>query len=294
MVESCCQLLVIPRDTRPLHRTCMRAAVVAAAFAAGLSAGAIVNTNRKNKKMSVKTIAVIIAMEAEAMPLVEHLGLKKAETSPFVGPIPAVVFSGKVGEATVHVITNGKDAVFGVDSVGTVPAALSAYQILSVLKPDLLINAGTAGGFKAKGGAVGDVYLATEFKNHDRRIPIPGFTEYGIGTMSACAAPNMRAALGLKEGVVSSGNSLDAPQPDMDNLKANDASVKEMEAAGIAYVAKMFGVPLIAVKAITDIVDGDRPTQDEFLENLTAAAKALQAAVPKVIEFAAGKDVAAL
>ena len=28
------------------------------------------------------------------------------------------------------------------------------------------------------------------------------------------------------------------------------------------------GVPLIAVKAITDIVDGDKPTQDEFMENL--------------------------
>lgn len=50
--------------------------------------------------------------------------------------------------------------------------------------------------------------------------------------------------------------------------EANDASVKEMEAAGIAHVAAMFGVPFIAVKAITDIVDGDKPTQDEFMENL--------------------------
>lgn len=51
-------------------------------------------------------------------------------------------------------------------------------------------------------------------------------------------------------------------------LEANNASVKEMEAAGIAHVATMFGVPLIAIKAITDIVDGDKPTQDEFMENL--------------------------
>lgn len=50
--------------------------------------------------------------------------------------------------------------------------------------------------------------------------------------------------------------------------EANDASVKEMEAAGIAHVATMFGVPLVAVKAITDIVDGDKPTPDEFMENL--------------------------
>ena len=56
----------------------------------------------------------------------------------------------------------------------------------------------------------------------------------------------------------------------------------------------MFGVPFLAVKAITDIVDGDKPTQDEFMENLGAAAKALQGAVPKVLEFLAGKPIAEL
>ena len=39
----------------------------------------------------------------------------------------------------------------------------------------------------------------------------------------------------------------------------------------------MFGVPFIAVKAVTDIVDGDVPTADEFMANLGCAAKALQA-----------------
>lgn len=242
----------------------------------------------------VKTIAVIIAMKAEAAPLVEHLGLKKAEPSPFPGPIPAEVFSGAVGDATVHVCCNGEAKGFGVDSVGTVPAALTAYQICEHLKPDLLINAGTAGGFKAMGGAIGDVYLATAFKNHDRRIPIPGFDAYGVGHADAAPCPALRLATGFKPGVVSTGNSLDAPDVDVESLKKNEASVKEMEAAGIAHVCAMFDVPLLAVKAITDIVDGDKPTQDEFLENLGAAAKALQGAVPKVIEFVAGKELDAL
>lgn len=168
---------------------------------------------------TVKTIAVIIAMEAEAAPLVEHLGLTRQESSPFKGPLPAVVFSGKVGDAVVHVCTNGKAAGFGVDSVGTVPAALTAYSICESLKPDVLINAGTAGGFKAMGGAIGDVYLATAFKNHDRRIPIPGFDAYGVGSVDAAACPALRAAMGFKDGVVSSGNSLDAVPVDLENLK---------------------------------------------------------------------------
>jgi 5'-methylthioadenosine nucleosidase len=45
----------------------------------------------------------------------------------------------------------------------------------------------------------------------------------------------------------------------------NNASVKDMEAAAIAYVAELAGVPFFGVKVVTDIVDGDRPTQVFFL-----------------------------
>lgn len=79
-----------------------------------------------------------------------------------------------------------------------------------------------------------------------------------------------------QEGVVSSGNSLDYSKEDWDQMAANEAAVKEMEAAGISWVAHLHGVPFLAVKSITDIVDGDQPPQQEFLENLHAAAQALQ------------------
>ena len=36
----------------------------------------------------------------------------------------------------------------GVDNVGTVPAALLTYASIQAIKPDLIINMGTAGGFK--------------------------------------------------------------------------------------------------------------------------------------------------
>ena len=44
--------------------------------------------------------------------------------------------------------------------------------------------------------------------------------------------------------------------------------------------AALHGTPLLALKAVTDIVDGDRPAQEEFLENLVTAARALQACAP--------------
>ena len=67
----------------------------------------------------------------------------------------------------------GKCHMHGVDNVGTVPAAVTAYLAVHEFQPDLLISMGTAGGFRARGAAIGDVFLATGFANHDRRIPIP-------------------------------------------------------------------------------------------------------------------------
>jgi len=37
-----------------------------------------------------------------------------------------------------------------------------------------------------------------------------------------------------------------------------DVSVKDMEAAAIAWVAKLNNTPFFALKVVTDIVDGDR------------------------------------
>ena len=53
------------------------------------------------------------------------------------------------------------------------PAALTAYLSIQQLQPDLVISLGTAGGFKAQGGCIADVYVSTGFANHDRHIPIP-------------------------------------------------------------------------------------------------------------------------
>lgn len=68
---------------------------------------------------------------------------------------------------------------------------------------------------------------------------------------------------------------MDFVKEDLDNMEKHSAVVKEMEATGIAWSAHLFDVPFFALKSITDIVDGGRVAQEEFLENLSAAARAL-------------------
>lgn len=49
----------------------------------------------------------------------------------------------------------------------------------------------------------------------------------------------------------------------------------------MAYVADLLSVPAVFVKAVTDIVDGDKPTAEEFLQNSVAVTAALDQAVTK-------------
>lgn len=233
--------------------------------------------------MPIKHVCVLVAMDEEARPMIENLKLAPLASPHPKSPIDC--YQGEINGVTFTVITNGKCSRFGVANVGTTPAALTAYLAITSLNPDIVINAGTAGGFQAKGGAVGDVYISTILKHHDRRIPIPGFTEYGTGTHTSIECPKLVEFLSCKTGVVSTGNSLDHTAKDDEMMLANDASVKEMEAAAIAWVAEMLSVPFFALKVITDIVDGDMATEEEFLQNLSTAAKQLQATVPKVVEF---------
>jgi 5'-methylthioadenosine nucleosidase len=56
----------------------------------------------------------------------------------------------------------------------------------------------------------------------------------------------------------------------------------------------LLAIPVISLKAVTDIVDGTKPTVEEFLENMSLAASALSRTVPLVLKYVSGKTVAQL
>lgn len=238
----------------------------------------------------VSKVALIFAMEAEARPLIDELAL---EYDPNFGDprLPFKHFRGQLGGPSNRKIElllslSGKHEVHQVDNIGTEPAALNAYVTLSRFQPDLCINAGTAGGFRCRGCEIGDVFLIDKpCKFHDHRIPIPGFDAYGIGSYPVFAPEEMIQALGLKKGGVSTGNALDHTDICLKIIEQNEGHVKEMEAAAIAWVAAMMKTPFLALKSVTDIVDGEHPTQEEFLRNLDAASRRIREKTIEVLKY---------
>lgn len=164
-------------------------------------------SKRPKSDKAINNILFVFAMEAEAEPFRTRLGLEPVDN--IVENSPCKLYSGTYKGASVTVAMNGKCPTFGVDNVGTTPAALTTFLAINQVHPDIVINAGTAGGFKRKTAAIGDCFVSTTVKHHDRRIPIPGFTEYGIGSYPSVSCPNLVKSLNLKSGVVSTSNSLD-------------------------------------------------------------------------------------
>jgi 5'-methylthioadenosine nucleosidase len=230
---------------------------------------------------SAARVLIVMAMEAEAEPITAALRL--AETT---GPsdLPCRWYRGAADHLDVLVAVNGVDARFDVDSIGTVPAALNTYAAIQAFNPDLVISAGTAGAWHRDGSVVGDVFLSgVSFVNHDRRIELRGFDAYGVGSHPGIQTRDLADRLGFKVGIVTTSNSLDETPHDAERIEASGAAVKEMEAAGVAYVAEQAGVPMMAIKAITDLVDDPAPTPQQFIDNLSVATELLAEAVVAVL-----------
>ena len=236
--------------------------------------------------MKISSVAVVMAMRPEAAPVIASLGLVEADDGP--AGLPFRWYEGRHRGIDISVAVNGVDPRHQVDSIGTNPAVLNTWLLIERRRPDVVVSAGTAGGFVSRGGEVGDLYLSSgDLVFHDHRIPIAGYSEYGIGRYPCADVEHLAHRLDAKTGVVSTGNSLDAPQVDLDQMAANDASVKDMEAAAVAWACWLSDTPFFALKTITDLVDGPADTAEEFVLNLSMATGRLSAALVELVAWLA-------
>lgn len=219
--------------------------------------------------MNIRRVAVVMAMEAEAQPLLEAVGARPADTPAWAAALPCKLHSAYEAGLELMVAVGGTDPFTGVDCIGTQAAALTAQAAISAHAPDLVVSAGTAGGYGRCGAEVGDVYVAwPRIVCHDRRIPLGDFDAFGRGEHPVADLRSAAAELGMRTGIVTTGDSLDESAEDAERIAASGAEVKEMEAAAVAWVARLNEIPMTALKVISDLVDDPAPTPEQFAANL--------------------------
>jgi len=239
----------------------------------------------------IERVVIIMAMKQEAHPLIEEFNFHKLPKI-FDVELPMEAYHIDKEGIDITIVLNGKDRDFHLDSVATQPATLAAFLAVQHFKPDLIINAGTAGGFAERGSEIGDVYVSNRYvRYHDRRIPLPGFDRYGVGNYPCLNAHKLAADLGMKLANISTGNSLDITPTDLAIINTEVPVVKEMEAAAIAWVANMYRIPFVAVKSITDLIDNDQAVEEEFIANLAIASNNLKKKMMKIIDYLIGKSI---
>lgn len=219
--------------------------------------------------MQVRKIMLIVAMKKEAVPIIKKLEMKLIPNS-LDKHLPVEAYESVTGKGKIVLVISGKCATHGVDRIGSQGLNLVAWEALKTFEPDILINAGTGGGFHRNGSQPGDIYISSEcVKYHDRLFsPDMFFLNYGIGSYKCLEIPNIANKIGAKIGVISTGASMLASKEEEKQMLNNKAVVKEMEAAGIAEVAQMRNVPFIALKIITDLVDTFECPQNQFTNNI--------------------------
>ena len=232
-----------------------------------------------------KSLCLLIAMKDEAKPLIETLGLSIAKLKTPLS-LPCEMYQGRYKNLQLSIVTYGLDSRYDVDFIGPVPAALTSMKICELLEPELVISCGTAGGFKNKGANIGTVYLSSEkCIFHDRRIPLPGFQESGIGHYPVLNIDRMAEQLKLPKGIVSSGSSLERDERDLAIMTKFGAVAKEMEAASIALVCSLQEIPFFCVKSITNLLDSPDTSESQFQSNFSQSVSSLHNQMIRVLNY---------
>jgi adenosylhomocysteine nucleosidase len=180
----------------------------------------------------------------------------------------------------------GHDVVAVLSRIGKVAAATTATTLIERFDVSRIVFTGVAGGLAPQVN-VGDVVVAREFIQHDldasplfprHEVPLTGMTRFPadavLSDALAAAAPlalqDLLATLPQSEwlnldlpnaqvhqGLIASGDRFVSQTVESQTLQRDlpDALAVEMECAAMAQVCHDYGVPLAAVRTISDRAD---------------------------------------
>jgi adenosylhomocysteine nucleosidase len=217
-------------------------------------------------------LGIIGAMEEEVRLLRQSMGA--SETVQIGG---FELYVGKI---------EGKPAALLRSGVGKVNAAVGCAVLIRAYKPDFIINTGSAGGLDPA-LQFGDVIISTGLVYHDFDFTafncapgqVPGQppvfpVDEALVVRAEQAVDELKregvlpAGFNHRRGIIGSGDQF---MCEMERIAAvrrlfPDLAAVEMESAAIAHCCRLFSVPALAIRALSDIAGAESPVKfEEFL-----------------------------
>jgi adenosylhomocysteine nucleosidase len=217
-------------------------------------------------------IGIIGAMEPEVSLLCETMGKYSSQ---------------KTGEFEFNTgKIEGKDVTVLRCGIGKVNAAVGCALLIQQFKPSCIINTGSAGGIHSD-LKVGDAVISTGLLYHD--VDVTAFN-YAPGQLpgqpqifpadeklvktAEDAVDELKAEKILPasfthlRGIIGSGDVFMHEPKRIDAVRRlfPDVAAVEMEGSAIAHCCRLFSVPVLVIRALSDIAGAESPVSfDEFL-----------------------------
>jgi len=213
-------------------------------------------------------IAIITAMEEEMAPFRSQAHITSKT---------------QVGKVIIEEATyRGQPLILVESGIGKVNAAVATTLLIERHQPDLILNSGSAGAFGA-GLSIGDVVVATQYIYGDVDATCFGYEPGQVPQMPArydldavwldrtkgvAAAAELPYSLDF--GLVLTLDSFMSEAERVEGIKSTFPAVKvsDMEGLGIVQAAAQYGIPILAVKAVSDIAGHGIVTANSFDDNL--------------------------
>jgi adenosylhomocysteine nucleosidase len=217
-------------------------------------------------------IGIIGAMEGELTLLCEVMGKYTTEKTGVFE-----FYTGKI---------EGKDVTILRCGIGKVNAAVGCALLIQKFAPDCIINTGSAGGIHS-GLKVGDAVISTGLLYHDVDVTafnyapgqLPGqpqifpadekLIKIAEGSVDELKAEKiLPETFTCRRGIIGSGDIFMHEPERIDAVRRifPDTAAVEMEGAAIAHCCRLFSVPVLVIRALSDIAGTESPVSfDEFL-----------------------------
>lgn len=178
------------------------------------------------------------------------------------------------------------DVTLSLTGIGTSASAITTTILCEQLQPDLIMFCGVAGGLEPE-QQIGDLVLARKIIDADlHQLPtILGQTPYKNALIDPhtlnpimseyAVAPSLCETLAaftydrLTLGVIATSNVFPAPKNLFAEIKHLNCSAIEMESSGVFKAAQYYDVPVITLRAISNLLDdagNDLGTRVDALE----------------------------
>ncbi|HOP39789.1 MAG TPA: phosphorylase [Geobacteraceae bacterium] len=198
--------------------------------------------------MERKNIGIIVAMPEEARPIMRRFGSCREERA---GRFPVYYFTA--GGRRIAMIRSG---------MGTNKATAATEQLIAVANPCVIISAGFGGAVRP-GLDTGDVVIADQYLFLDKESPKTAGTLENEPLLNALREPYPTRPFRIVTGAtVTTGGII--PKKSADHIIPREVTnpLLDMETSAVALVASRNGIPLVAVRAVSD------PADEELLFSL--------------------------